>query len=79
MHLLQMLEETLQVSLFADSVECFFGKTKLSEGVRRCWKVVEQTDTGWLVVLEKQGLHQAADILENYGIDSIVYTTSPGE
>jgi hypothetical protein len=25
------------------------------------------TDTGWLAVLEKKGLHQAAGILENYG------------
>jgi hypothetical protein len=32
--------------------------------------MVERTDTGWLVVLEKKGLHQAAGILENYGIDS---------
>ena len=31
---------------------------------------MEQRDTAWLVVLEKKGLHQAADILENYGIDS---------
>ena len=33
--------------------------------------MVEQTDTGWLAVLEKKGLHQAGDILsENHGIDS---------
>ena len=32
--------------------------------------MVEQRDTGWLVVLEKKGLHQVTDILENYGIDS---------
>ena len=32
--------------------------------------MVEGTDTGWLAVLEKKGLHQAAGILENYGIDS---------
>ena len=32
--------------------------------------MVEGIDTGWLVVLEKKGLHQAAGILENYGIDS---------
>ena len=32
--------------------------------------MVEGTDTGWLSVLEKKGLHQAAGILENYGIDS---------
>ena len=32
--------------------------------------MVEQTDTGWLTVLEKNGLRLAADILENYGIDS---------
>ena len=32
--------------------------------------MVEGTDAGWLAVLEKKGLHQAAGILENYGIDS---------
>ena len=32
--------------------------------------MVEETDTGWLTVLEKKGLHQAAGILENYGIAS---------
>ena len=32
--------------------------------------MVEQTDTGWLTVLEKNGLRLSADILENYGIDS---------
>ena len=32
--------------------------------------MVEGTDTVWLAVLEKKGLHQAAGILENYGIDS---------
>jgi hypothetical protein len=32
--------------------------------------MVERTDTGWLTVLEKKGLHQATGILENYGIDS---------
>jgi hypothetical protein len=31
---------------------------------------MEGTDTGWMTVLEKKGLHQAAGILENYGIDS---------
>jgi hypothetical protein len=31
--------------------------------------MVEQTDKGWLTVLEEQGLHQAAHILENYGIE----------
>ncbi len=31
---------------------------------------MEQTDTGWLTVLEKNGLRLTADILENYGIDS---------
>ena len=30
----------------------------------------EGEDTGCLTVLEKKGLHQAAEILENYGIDS---------
>ena len=32
--------------------------------------MVEGTDTGWLTVLEKNGLRLAAEILENYGIDS---------
>ena len=32
--------------------------------------MVEQTDTGWLTVLEKNGLRPVADILENYGIGS---------
>jgi hypothetical protein len=27
-------------------------------------------DRGWLAVIEKQGLHQTAEILENYGINS---------
>ena len=31
--------------------------------------MVEGTDTGWLAVLEKKGLHQSAGILEDYGID----------
>ena len=31
---------------------------------------MQQTDTGWLTVLEKNGLRLAAEILENYGIDS---------
>ena len=31
---------------------------------------MEGTDTGWMAVLEKKGLHQAAGLLENYGIDS---------
>ena len=31
---------------------------------------MEGEDTGWLSELEKKGLHQAAGILENYGIDS---------
>jgi hypothetical protein len=26
--------------------------------------------SGWLTVIEKQGLHQTAEILENYGINS---------
>jgi hypothetical protein len=43
----------------------FFWKLVL----KRC-SMVEGTDTGWLTVLEKKGLHQAAGILENYGIDS---------
>jgi len=30
---------------------------------------MEGTDTGWMTVLEKKGLHQAAGFLENYGID----------
>jgi hypothetical protein len=32
--------------------------------------MVEETDTGWMTVLEKNGLGPAAEILENYGIDS---------
>jgi hypothetical protein len=32
--------------------------------------MVEETDTGLRTVLEEQGLHQSAHILENYGIDS---------
>ena len=32
--------------------------------------MVEGTDTGWLTVMEKNGLRLAAEILENYGIDS---------
>ena len=32
--------------------------------------MVEQTIEGWLTVLEKNGLRLAAEILENYGIDS---------
>ena len=32
--------------------------------------MVEERDTGWLVVIEKNGLHQAAEILDNNGIDS---------
>jgi hypothetical protein len=31
---------------------------------------MEGTDTGWMAVLEKKGLHQEAGLLENYGIDS---------
>jgi hypothetical protein len=31
---------------------------------------MEGTDTGWMTVLEKKGLHQVAGLLENYGIDS---------
>jgi hypothetical protein len=31
---------------------------------------MEGTDTGWMTVLEKKGMHQAAGLLENYGIDS---------
>ncbi len=33
-------------------------------------RMVQQTDTGWLTVLEKNGLRLAVDIFENYGIDS---------
>ena len=32
--------------------------------------MVEGTDTGWLAVLEKNGLGPEAEILESYGIDS---------
>ena len=31
---------------------------------------MEGADTGWLSEFEKKGLHQVAEILENYGIDS---------
>jgi hypothetical protein len=31
---------------------------------------MEGTDTGWMSVLEKKWIHQAAGLLENYGIDS---------
>ena len=30
---------------------------------------MEETDTGWGTVLEKQGLHQGTHILEKYAID----------
>ena len=32
--------------------------------------MLEGTETGWLSVLEKNGLGPVAEILENYGIDS---------
>ena len=32
--------------------------------------MVEEKDTGWRTLIEKQGIHQQTDILENYGIDS---------
>ena len=32
--------------------------------------MVEGEEPGWLSELEKKGLHQAAEILENYGINS---------
>ena len=32
--------------------------------------ITRRTDTGWRTLLEKHGLHQGADILEKYGIDS---------
>ena len=39
--------------------------------MQSCSKImVEERHTSWLTVLEKKGLHLAADILENYGIDS---------
>ena len=31
---------------------------------------MEGEDTGWLLEMEKKGLHQETGILENYGIDS---------
>ena len=37
--------------------------------IRGVWKD-GVTDTGWLTVLEKNGFRLAADIFENYGIDS---------
>jgi hypothetical protein len=32
--------------------------------------MVEDKDKGWWALIEKQGLHRAADILEKYGIGS---------
>jgi hypothetical protein len=32
--------------------------------------MVEGEETGWLTVLEKKGIHQAAEILDNYGMNS---------
>ena len=32
--------------------------------------MMEGEDTGWIPVIEKKGLHQETEILENYGIDS---------
>ena len=32
--------------------------------------MVEDENTDWRALLEKWGLHQAADIIEKYGIDS---------
>ena len=32
--------------------------------------MVEEKDTGWLVVFDKKRLHQVVEILENYGVDS---------
>ena len=37
---------------------------------REVLKIMEGEDTGWRWSLEKKGLHQVAEILENYGIDS---------
>jgi hypothetical protein len=31
---------------------------------------MEGTDTGWMSILEKKGLHQVAGLLENYGIEA---------
>ena len=33
-------------------------------------RMVQQTDKGWLTVLEKNGLRLESDIFENYRIDS---------
>ncbi len=38
--------------------------------------MVEGEETGCLTVLEKKGLHQTTEILENYGIDSDSEMTS---
>ena len=35
-----------------------------------CFFFEHQEDRGWLTVIEKQGLHQVAEILENNGINS---------
>ena len=32
--------------------------------------MVEERDKGWLTELEKKGMNQTAEILQNYGIDS---------
>jgi hypothetical protein len=32
--------------------------------------MVEGEETGWMTVIEKKGLHQAAEILDKYGINS---------
>jgi len=32
--------------------------------------MVEEKDTGWWALLEKQGMYEAADILEKYRIGS---------
>jgi hypothetical protein len=58
------LEQLIPLAFFIFS-PTFFGKLV----VKMC-SMVERTDTGWLTVLEKKGLHQATGILENYGIDS---------
>ncbi len=36
--------------------------------------MVEGKETGWLTVLEKNGLNQTTEILENYGINSETVT-----
>ncbi len=46
-------------------------KTDPGKGTETQKSMVEQTDTGCLVVIEKRGLFQEVHILQKYGIDSV--------